>query len=148
MIRRFLIPRKNPEFEINGLIVEALGIMCVLLAAVWQFAFTDWFDRTYFEQQFYTQESVNIAILASLATMESAPLLSNPKMRDDSLFESSQRARNAISTAIDDRDRRLKLQRGQAAGFKLVRVSLFVIGSFCIAVGKIMVLLHKKTRAN
>ncbi len=132
------------DYEFFGLLAEIVGLTLLLIAAVWQISFTDWFDHQYFESVHFVQEGVNGAILDAELMLAAQMAQEDVDKRKQGLNEIYDRVGQARSAAIEDRQRRDRMMKGQGAAFKSIRAALFVLGSLLIVTGKIMVLRHKK----
>ena len=127
---------KNQE-EIWGLRFELAGLIIVFFATVWQVTFTNWFDEQNTEWQFFIQEEVNMAVLAS--QMDIASMIStedkNTKKRLSQIVYN--RDGEAINKALQERDKRHSFfDKGQGYYFQAIRSSLLILGSILLAFGK------------
>lgn len=142
-----LFLKRAANMEIAGIRSEICGLALVLIAALWQAQFTDWFDRNNTEWSNYIQEDVNMAILASLHEMALGMSASDPELRKQEADAVADRTAATISKALEERNRRMALRKGQASYFGLVRLILAIAGAGLIIVGKYLAFLHKARAA-
>lgn len=137
---------KNQE-EIWGLRLEFAGLIIVFFTTVWQILLTDWFDEQKTEWQFFIQEEVNLAILAS--QMDIASMVSTEdKSKKQSLSQIVyNRDSEAINKALQERDkRRTFFEKGQGYYFHSIKSSLLMLGSILLAFGKWLTLRGSRLR--
>jgi hypothetical protein len=129
--------------EVVGLTAEVIGLLILLLAALWQVSVTDWFDTLPAKSQYFIQETANLAMLQALGKSASALNESDPERRRTYLNEVDDLTGKAMFRLIEDRTQTDAVLKSQGSWLKLVRHSLFVIGAALIVVGKAFVLRHK-----
>jgi hypothetical protein len=138
---------KNQQ-EIWGLRLELAGLIIVFFTTVWQVLLTDWFDEQKKEWQFYIQEEVNMAVLAS--QMDIASMISTEdKSREQSLWlDIYNRNGGAINKALQERDkRRTFFEKGQGYYFQSIKSSLLMLGSILLAFGKWLAIRGSRSKA-
>ncbi len=135
--------RRN--LEISGLQCEVLGLLFLLIAAVWQAQFNDWFDKTARDWQSYIQEDVNIALLTSIEELSKQGLGKTEMAKQDAWNKIYERTSQAVNKAIRERTSRENLDMGQARIFGWIRFFFFTLGAILIVVGKYLVLRHKRS---
>lgn len=55
----------RPSLEVVGLAAEVIGLVMLLLTALWQLSVTDWFDTLPAKSQYFIQDTANLAVLPS-----------------------------------------------------------------------------------
>lgn len=138
------MPETNTR-EVWGLRCELTGLLIVLLATVWQATFTDWFERNSSNWVAYIQEEVNLAVLMSLSDLSKQSITKSETESKEIRLQIHDRINNAISKAIEERNRREALDKGQANFFRTIRYSLLALGALLIIFGKWLVLVHKRS---
>jgi hypothetical protein len=133
----------RPSLEVVGLAVEVIGLVMLLLAALWQVSITDWFDTLPAKSQYFIQETANLAVLEALGKSASALSENDPEGRRIHLNEVDDITRRAMSRLLEHRIQTDAVLKSQGAWLKLVRHSLFVVGAALIVVGKALVLRYK-----
>jgi len=129
--------------EILGLRLEVVGLAAVMIASLWQFVFTDWFESQPIEMQNIIQEEVNLTILQSLNNI-SYQLLAEDETQNKMAFgRVKERTDRTFLETIEKRENRSNwMNGGQYKFFTAVKASLFVLGSILFVVGKVLVLHH------
>jgi hypothetical protein len=138
----------RPNLEVVGLAAEVIGLMILLLTALWQASVTDWFDTLPAQSQYFIQETANLAVLQALGKSARALNESDPERRRAYVDEVDDVTRKAMSRLVEDRTRTDAVLKSQGSWLKLVRHSLFVIGATLVVVGKTLVLRHKYVLAS
>ena len=131
--------------EVWGLRCELTGLLIVLLATVWQATFTDWFDRTSRDWLGYIQEEVNISLLRSLDDLSGQVQELDETKKRELRLKVYDETSAAIFKAIEQRDQRNALAKGQEKIFGTIRYLLLALGAALIIFGKWLVLVHKRS---
>lgn len=134
--------------EILGLRCEIAGLVVVLLATIWQGTFTDWFDKNSREWIAYTQESVNLALLRAIGDLSGQVNETDPDKKQKLRMDVYDNVAKASTEAIQERQRRTELDKGQANIFSTIRYAMLLIGAVLILGGKWLVLAHKRAAAS
>jgi hypothetical protein len=74
--------------EVRGLAAEIMGLVVLLIAALWQVSVTDWFDTFPARSQYFVQEAANIAVLQALEKNALAWNQNDPERRK-ALFQAA-----------------------------------------------------------
>lgn len=134
---------KLSTLESKGLATEIAGLLMLLLATVWQVAFTDWLDTFPARSQYYIQETANLAILQALGKTAEAIRDESPDIRRKLLDEADTISTKAMFDLVGIRASVDEVAKNQSAPFRTVRYVLFVLGAILIVIGKVLVLIHK-----
>jgi hypothetical protein len=125
------------EKEIWGLRAELAGLAIVAVATIWQVAFTSWFEEQSREWESLIQEEVNLSVLSSQIDIANILSTEEKHLKQSAWQNIHDRNGQAISKAIDERDKRHALfTKGQGHFFAVIRSLLLIIGAFLLALGK------------
>ena len=127
--------------KIWGLRLELAGLFLVLITAIWQVAFTDWFEGTAQDWVQYIQEDVNSVTIRALKDISSQIAESDPVARKklaNNVYEYTSKAQIRM---IKERNKRnMFMKKGQYVFFMSVRAILFIFGAFLMVLGKWLLL--------
>lgn len=128
--------RMRKNHETLGLRMELAGLIILFVATFWQAEFSGWWDNELPEWQYLIQEGVNLEVLGVLAQISSLTAIEEPEERKQKAYETSTRAKQAISNAIEMRDERCKARKAQASLFSTISLVLALTGAFLLILGK------------
>jgi hypothetical protein len=134
------MPRNH---EILGLRFEIAGLVLVLFATVWQGVVTDWLERNHRNWIAYEQNIVQSATLLVLRDLSLQLSEQDPQRRKEIGVRIADATADAYHAAIQERQSRRGVQRGQSSTSSTVRYCLLLIGAGMIVLGKWLVLRHK-----
>ncbi|SKB02145.1 hypothetical protein SAMN02745166_03556 [Prosthecobacter debontii] len=132
-----------PNGEITGLRLEAFGLILVLVAAIWQCFFTDWFARNNQEWIAYTQESVNISSLAAIGNLGEALVIDSQEQRAKWRDDIKSIVSKGVEDTIHEREKRNALKSRQEHSFGIARAILAFVGAGLVVCGKCFIVSHK-----
>src|SRR5262245_47064668 len=98
--------------RIRGLRLQVIGLTILLIAMAWQTFFSDWFDKTSTEWQYFIQSEVNNASQLVTMRLGRAMAASAPSGRAQDLSDAATEALGELSRATLERDdRRARAER-------------------------------------
>jgi len=123
---------------VRGLRLQVAGLAILLVTMGWQTFFSDWFDKTSTEWQYYIQSEVNNA--AQLVTMRlgRAMAASAPGARAQDLTQAANDALAEMSRATLERDARRARAERRSLALKYARFALFVVGGLVLLAGVVV----------
>ncbi len=134
--------------EIWGHGLEFVGLLAVLLSALWHAGFSGWWEDQLHEWQAQIQEDVNLSLLYSAANLAALQTEQDPALRAELTRKITAGTAKSVQEAIDQRDkRRQEMESGQAALFLSINTWLLVAGASLFAIGKWFTLTAALSRA-
>jgi hypothetical protein len=123
---------------IRALRVQILGLAILLSAMAWQTFFSDWFDKSATEWQYFIQSEVNSASALAMQRVAGAMAASAPAARTEELQTTANDALLALSRIALERDLQRARSERRALAVKYGRFALFAIGALVLIAGLIM----------
>jgi hypothetical protein len=123
---------------ITGLRVQILGLAILLAAMAWQTFFSDWFDKSAAEWQYFIQSEVNSASALAMNRLGTAMAASAPSVRTEELRAVANDALLALSQIALERDLQRARSERRALAVKYGRFALFTLGALVLLAGLIM----------
>jgi len=124
---------------IRGLRVQILGLAILLAAMAWQTFFSDWFDKSATEWQYFIQSEVNNASALVMQRLGSAMAASAPTARTEELRSTANDALLALSQIALQRDIQRARSERRSLALKYGRFALFALGALVLIAGLVMV---------
>jgi hypothetical protein len=121
-----------------GLQLQVIGLAILLAAMAWQTFFSDWFDKTSTEWQYFIQSEVNNATTLATLRVTRAMAASAPSGRAQDLQAAADAALRDLSTLTLERDERRARAERRSLALKYARFALFVIGALVLLAGVVI----------
>jgi len=124
--------------RVQGLRLQVTGLAILLTAMAWQTFFSDWFDKTSTEWQYFIQSEVNNATTLATLRVTRAMAASTPSGRALDLHAAADTALRELSTLTLERDERRARSERRSLALKYARFALFVIGAVVLLAGVVI----------
>ena len=112
-----------------------IGLTILLVAMAWQTFFSDWFDKTSTEWQYFIQSEVHNASQLVTMRLSRAMAASAPSGRAQDLTDAATEALSELSRATLERDDRRARAERRSIALKYLRFALFAIGALVLVAG-------------
>lgn len=131
MKRRFSI-----KLELWGHRFELAGLVVAIIAGFWQAQVSGWWSEQSPEWQYLIQNEVNYSVLSALGDLGMIFSGDDPELSREHGIRLHHEMVEAISRAMEMRDKRKIALQGEAAAASNTRFGLFVLGALLVLLGK------------
>jgi type II secretory pathway component PulM len=126
--------------------LQVAGLAVLLVAMAWQNFFSDWFDRTATEWQYFIQAEVHSAAARQTASLAKAMAASAPGATSQQLTDTANAALLELTQIALERDERRARDERRSLALKYARFAQFVLGAALLIVGVAMAASPRKPR--
>jgi hypothetical protein len=126
------------ERRVRGLRLQVIGLTILLITMAWQTFFSDWFDKTSTEWQYFIQSEVNNSSQLVMMRLARAMAASAPSARAQDLTDAATEALGDLSRATLERDDRRARAERRSLALKYLRFALFALGALLLLAGVMM----------
>lgn len=133
--------------RIAGLRLQIAGLAVLLAAMAWQTFFSDWFDKSATEWQYFIQSEVNTASALAVQKMAAAMAASAPTSRAEELKGVANGALLELSKLTLERDAHRARAERRSQAVKVARFGLFAVGAAVLIVGLVVALPRRSKMA-
>lgn len=128
------------KYEKRGLLLEITGLVLLLIATFWEAEFSGWWNNTAVEMQTSVQEEVNLSVLRALSDIAALSAIDDQATVKRVASDASDAAKKASFNAIEMREERKRLIKGQSDLFAQIKLLLFCTGAIFVILGKVLFL--------
>jgi hypothetical protein len=126
--------------QVRGLQIQVVGLAVLLAAMAWQTFFSDWFDKTAVEWQYFIQSEVNSANALALNRVARAMSASAPADRAPELNAAAAAALLDLSRITLEREALRARAERRSLALKYARFALFALGAVVLIAGLLIAL--------
>lgn len=121
--------------QLRGLRLQVIGLAVLLAAMTWQNFFSDWFDKTATEWQYFIQAEVQSATAHAVNKLASAMAAPPGEARQRNLVETANSALQDLASITLERDAQRARAERRSLALKWLRFALFAAGAVILLAG-------------